>query len=1034
MPVLELHSIKDTTLWNKLASGFSGVEAEIANKLALYVADACTLAYDRMRFFADHCPQYTLHDEVHLLRVTELMARVMPAAVLNSLNPIEIALLILAANFHDQGMVLENDEFQALPTNKKFIAFQDNWVLEHPNWTDVKQRINDSNLSEEERQRLRATEHELQAALLTDFIRMTHGERSAAFVRAKFSTNPMWTFAGTNVAEFVARLCLSHVRPASDLIAANGFRFDEAVGTYRVNMPYLGLVLRLADILDLDRDRTPDSLYRTINFLSGVSLREWEKHRSVDGWRIEPGIVQFTMRCEHPEYQRSAYQFMDWIDIELSDVQRMIRNFPRTSSSYYLDLPIAVDRSRIEPKDNAYIYHDLEFSLSRDDIIKLLMTNKLYGAPWLCVRELLQNAMDALRHRRALIKRDNATEWEHGKVEMLHELDGQGYELLHVTDNGAGMDRDVIERFLTRVGRSYYRSPEFEHERTSFRIANVDFDPCAQFGIGFMSCFMIGDHITIRTRRDYGPNKGTGKPYIVQINGLGGIVVIRNGDDDQLVGTTVTIRGRRKPTFLDEFEDNVKLLEVVEGYALACEFPIDAKCSIPEIAGQATVPTGFEVPRTAIEAFGQLTEFITLRQNFSEIHPLLNGCLVASFLVDNKRQICLANSQAKWRKKIDGTIKHNELVSSDETQIEMEAYFPRRENQVCIDGILVAGHPGREAFEDRTIGYQGSPFEAGRCRFILDVRGEIKPPLTPARTLPDHLFRGLGPRWTRLSRLLNIAAGKLWCQVAEMPGLLPQHFWELAVIYSKYNTAISWMPAGTLWSSVSLPVQIDGKHEWRAISSLGRLTVSNAGAEPDAFDLLCLDRGKISPTTELLDWRESPPGMLEGELKTLAINLSTLIIDGNSAFLELRPPSQPDTPPHDYFIRGGSYKVSALTYSADLRQFLSVHLPYRTVNRHHPVTIEVLNSEYLEQPSALQTFLITLANFVADPNTLKVLVDSKEKIFRWHKVISGKYMDVDWTSVSDHLKPPYKVRLIDGTSVNVTAEHFKEWAAVTNYE
>jgi len=56
-------------------------------------------------------PEFTLHDDTHLLRVTELMAQVMPARVLEKvLNPVEIALLILAAHFHDVGMIVDAQE------------------------------------------------------------------------------------------------------------------------------------------------------------------------------------------------------------------------------------------------------------------------------------------------------------------------------------------------------------------------------------------------------------------------------------------------------------------------------------------------------------------------------------------------------------------------------------------------------------------------------------------------------------------------------------------------------------------------------------------------------------------------------------------------------------------------------------------------------------------------------------------------------------------------------------------------------------
>ncbi len=174
-------------------------------------------------------------------------------------------------------------------------------------------------------------------AAQSDYIRQSHGQRSSDLVR-RFDTDPRWTVLGTPLAQFVARLCLSHVRPARDLNATNGFRHDEVIGIYRINMPYLGLLLRLADILDFDRDRTPDSLYRSLHVRSQVSLAEWAKHRAVEGWSIGPSLIQFTMRCEHPEYQRAAYHFMDAIDRELAEAhaRRQSRRagiLPSTSSN-----------------------------------------------------------------------------------------------------------------------------------------------------------------------------------------------------------------------------------------------------------------------------------------------------------------------------------------------------------------------------------------------------------------------------------------------------------------------------------------------------------------------------------------------------------------------------------------------------------------------------------------------------------------------------------------------------------------------------
>lgn len=89
-----------------------------------------------MKSFPSLHPQYTLHDDTHLLRVTELMGRLLPDDVLNGvLNPVEIALLILSAYLHDQGMVLDDNEIRSLCKNQEFQVYRANWAADHPNPT-----------------------------------------------------------------------------------------------------------------------------------------------------------------------------------------------------------------------------------------------------------------------------------------------------------------------------------------------------------------------------------------------------------------------------------------------------------------------------------------------------------------------------------------------------------------------------------------------------------------------------------------------------------------------------------------------------------------------------------------------------------------------------------------------------------------------------------------------------------------------------------------------------------------------------------
>jgi hypothetical protein len=79
-------------------------------------------------------PQYTLHDEDHILNVLGLMDALTPDEVMDRLTPLECALCILAAYIHDLGMALRDDEYRAVtdpggqtPERQRFLRFRDRY-------------------------------------------------------------------------------------------------------------------------------------------------------------------------------------------------------------------------------------------------------------------------------------------------------------------------------------------------------------------------------------------------------------------------------------------------------------------------------------------------------------------------------------------------------------------------------------------------------------------------------------------------------------------------------------------------------------------------------------------------------------------------------------------------------------------------------------------------------------------------------------------------------------------------------------------
>jgi len=101
------------------------------------------------------------------------------------------------------------------------------------------------------------------------------------------------------------------------------------VGNAPVNLQYLACILRLADIMDFDRSRTPLRVFSDIEFTEKRSWEEWNKHLSVSGWEIGEDRVRYQVECSEPSFYVSVHEFLDSVDTELRDCRYLVHEAPK---------------------------------------------------------------------------------------------------------------------------------------------------------------------------------------------------------------------------------------------------------------------------------------------------------------------------------------------------------------------------------------------------------------------------------------------------------------------------------------------------------------------------------------------------------------------------------------------------------------------------------------------------------------------------------------------------------------------------------
>ena len=166
---------------------------------------------------------------------------------------------------------------------------------------------------------------------------------------------------------------------------------------------------------------------------------------------------------------------------------------------------------------------DHRFQVDLRGIIDLL-ANHLYSSPRVYVRELLQNAVDAIAARRRI---DPDHVGAIG-IEIAEGRDGTPTTLTF-EDDGIGLDEEEVHRFLATIGLSSKRNA-IDDLRESF---------IGQFGIGILSCFMVADEIVMITRsvRD-------GAPTLEWKGRDDGTYSLRRLGTDVSPGTRVYLRAR----------------------------------------------------------------------------------------------------------------------------------------------------------------------------------------------------------------------------------------------------------------------------------------------------------------------------------------------------------------------------------------------------------------------------------------------------------------------------------------------------------
>ena len=324
----------------------------------------------------------------------------------------------------------------------------------------------------------------------------------------------------------------------------------------------LACIIRMADLINTN-DLQGLYSYRAVRFPemnSDLLMTVQDKLRPV---QMKDNRIELTSTTPFIVNEREAwwacYDILKCIDINIRKIDSLLiekgrKSFDCIGVHSIVDIAKKIEAESWQPIDTRIRATNVAH------LVKTLGGQFLYGQNKLVpLRELIQNASDAIRARRYMEKSGNYQ----GTIVVTIGKEGRD-DYIEVEDDGIGMSPDTLVGTLLDFGNSFWKSDKMHIEFPG--LEQTAFKSTGQFGIGFFSVFMWGEKVLVSSKRY---NKAYEDTRILEFEaGVEKRPFLRPATENEYVnagGTKIRIylsKERIKSIFIDPNAIDLKPLEM----------------------------------------------------------------------------------------------------------------------------------------------------------------------------------------------------------------------------------------------------------------------------------------------------------------------------------------------------------------------------------------------------------------------------------------------------------------------------------------
>ena len=732
--------------------------------------------------------EYTKHDITHVEGMLELLEWVIPDETKSKLTDADWLLIVLSVYLHDLGMLVTRTEYEAR-SDSNYLKYAEENSQNEDEISDYGQQV--ASLAPEARDKF----------LYQEFVRAHHAQRIRGWITGRTNnglghdeavTGELEKLLGNLHATFredLGVVCESH--HLDDLDNVKKYHLDHPYGTSSnesANVQYAAILLRTADLLHISSQRAPSISMMVVNPSNPLSQLEWLKQNTITTVRskaardkegiVRPELPRDTIEVHGRFSNQDAYfgvtRYLKYAEAQLGLCYAWARDSTQLHGTFHAFPWRNIDPSFIEAE--GYDASPLRFEIDQERILNLLTGHTLYNDTNVVVRELVQNAIDAVRLQAT---QDSSLSLS-GKVIVHWDPDDRS---LTVEDNGTGMTSEIIKENFLKVGTSRYQQKKFLKEFP-------EFSSISRFGIGVLSAFMVADDVRVFSVHDT-----EDKAHELTLRSVHGTYLIRelekrNPEVPEHIrshGTSVRIRLRPSAELAD-VEATLRRWIIVP----RTEVEFRPKNGDPKSVGFPSIEKALRWDmirrRVAVEAdsgdletyFGEPIKFVTADVDDSAI--------------------CVAVSRNKW------TRSWIPIGTERVGTRDIDASFHVLPG-VCVEGIRVT---------ETSPGFEGNPIWAAAnltgkkaprtnvARTALEKTGEYQSFL---KEVYDHYVHHISDEITRLGEEEGYPITKAMRQVPNMSaGFAPRRGGEVRTDFSNekmFRDACMGVPAYLIETSES---------------------------------------------------------------------------------------------------------------------------------------------------------------------------------------------------------------------------------------